>query len=161
VRYRKRIFTPHTFFQGIVRLLLNAPAFVAALARGRVHRAFRERILLAASGVNDCRYCIWFHTRLARATGLSDGEIGQILASQINQVVPEEELVGVLYAQHYAQTGGNPGPESVRELEAFYGKQTARDIRVFTQAIHFANLLGNTFDALVLCNLWPLSSSKG
>ena len=46
------------------------------LMRGRsLNAAFRERLMLAVTQVNKCRYCAYAHTRMALAEGVPAEEI--------------------------------------------------------------------------------------
>ncbi|MBN2388619.1 MAG: carboxymuconolactone decarboxylase family protein [Anaerolineales bacterium] len=115
---------------------------------GRVSKAFAEKIMLAISQVNGCRYCLYGHSRTALAAGVSPDEVRQLLAGALGSF-PEQEAVALAFAQHYAECQCRPDPKTVQRLEAFYGPEKAGDIQAYLRMITFGNLYGNTFDALL------------
>jgi AhpD family alkylhydroperoxidase len=120
----------------------------AAARGGRVSKAFAERIMLAVTQVNGCRYCHYGHTRAALRAGVSEAEIRSLTLGALDQL-PAEELVALVYAQHFAESGGRPDLEARQRLQETYGPETARDIMAYIRMIMMGNLLGNTFDALL------------
>jgi AhpD family alkylhydroperoxidase len=108
---------------------------------------FSERIMLAVTEVNGCRYCSYFHTQVALKAGLDAQEINDTLAGDFGNA-PAEELPALLFAQHYAEQAGQPDPETVEKLMAVYGNTHARAIIANIRAIMLGNVWGNTFDAL-------------
>ena len=113
---------------------------------GRVSRQFQERIMLAVTAVNDCRYCEWGHTKTALKAGCTDEELEQIMIHDFGSCDPDE-VVALAYAQHYAETVDNPTTESWDKLVDFYGEEKAKDIQLVIQMVTIGNLLGNTLDA--------------
>lgn len=59
--------------------------------------AFRERLMLAVTAVNGCRYCSHFHTRQALKSGVTAEEIGGLLSNDVANC-PQDEAVAVMYA---------------------------------------------------------------
>lgn len=104
--------------------------------------------MLAVTNVNQCRYCNFGHTRAALAAGVSNADIRNLALGEFDKL-PEDEIVALIFAQHYAETGGDPDPEAWSKLQDTYGEDTARDIRVYIRMITIGNLSGNTFDALI------------
>ena len=47
--------------------------------------AFKERLMLAVTEVNDCRYCSYFHTRQALKSGVSPEEINRLLSGDVEE----------------------------------------------------------------------------
>lgn len=107
--------------------------------------AFLERLMLAVTQVNRCRYCSFAHTRQALKEGLPRDEIDALLGGQLD-TVPEDERTAVLYAQHWAETKGQPDPEATARLEAAYGSEKAAQIYLALRLIRTGNYTGNTFD---------------
>jgi AhpD family alkylhydroperoxidase len=107
--------------------------------------AFRERLMLAVTGVNGCRMCSYFHAKAAVEMGLTGEEVKAMLARDTGRA-PEKELPALLYAQHYAESGGRP-TEAVRtRMTEIYGVADAGRIDTILRMIQTANLLGNTWD---------------
>ena len=112
-------------------------------------KAFTEKIMLAVTQVNGCRYCSWFHTRVALKEGISKTEIHNLLGGEF-EGVDEDELLALLYAQHYADTGGKPEEESRENLYEAYGKERARGIEASIKAITVGNIYGIVFGSLLM-----------
>ena len=138
---------PIHFLQDLAYILANAPR-TRALIRGSISPAFRERLMMAVTSVNACRYCAYFHAQVALTSGISRAEIEQILGGVFTRA-PERELPALLYAQHWAETNAQPDPAARAKLIATYGDDTARTIEYVLRMIRVGNLLGNTFDYIL------------
>jgi AhpD family alkylhydroperoxidase len=75
----------------------------------RCDRQSAERISLAVTEVNGCELCSYAHTRLALDAGVSDAEARALLGG-VTTGVPDDQLPGIAFAQHYADTRGHPDP---------------------------------------------------
>lgn len=156
----KRIFTVTTFASATEDVLAHLGDLWQALLSNRVDRAFAERVMLAVTGVNACRYCSFFHTRSALLAGVTSSEIQAIAVREFDQV-PPDQVVALVFAQHYAETGGHPDPEVWQRVVVAYGPDTTRDLMVWIRLISLANLWGNTFDALLSRTAgWPAAGSS-
>jgi AhpD family alkylhydroperoxidase len=142
---RRLVDTP-TFYGYLEDVITNLGHMRAAVKSGRVSKAFSERIMLAVTQVNGCRYCSHYHTKLALESGMSNAEIENLLNGELGNV-PQEELVALMYAQHYAETGGRPDPKVTQRLVGTYGAAMSRDILAYIRAITVGNFYGNAFDA--------------
>jgi len=107
--------------------------------------------MLAVTSVEGCRYCSYFHSKLALKGGINQDEIGKLLSGDF-EGCPEEEALAVLYAQHWAESNARPDPEAVEKLEERYGSEKAEAIHLMLRMIRLGNLLGNTWDYL-LCRI--------
>jgi AhpD family alkylhydroperoxidase len=99
-----------------------------------------ERIMLAVTEVNNCGICSFAHTRRALECGMSSAEIQNILDGVLDDV-PEEEVAAVLFAQHYADSRGNPTLESWQRVVEIYGTSKAQGILGTIRTI----MIGNTY----------------
>ena len=124
------------------------PLLELVSGRGPVNPAFRERIMLAVTSVNDCRYCSFVHSLAALREGFSRHEVKTILRGSFGEV-PEEEIEALLFAQHWADTRGHPDPTARSKLRETYGTQRALAIEVAIRAIMLGNYTGNTLDAVL------------
>nr|MBN1229936.1 carboxymuconolactone decarboxylase family protein [Anaerolineae bacterium] len=147
-QFNKRIYTTQSFTASINNAFAHLDELKAASRGGRVSRAFTERIMLAVTQVNGCRYCDYGHTRAALAAGVTGEEIAAIRQGELAGV-PEEEITALVFAQHFAETEGHPENEAWERLVSTYGHDTARDIMAYIRMIMVGNLWGNTFDALL------------
>lgn len=91
--FRKRFYRPRAFLRDLGDIMGHMSEFKETARSGRVSRAFAEKIMMAVTAVNGCRYCAYFHTKLALEEGIPPEEIERILASEIGDF-PEEEAFG-------------------------------------------------------------------
>lgn len=147
-QFNKRVYTIHTFRTAVDDAVAHLGDLRAAARSGRVSRQFAERIMLAVTQVNGCRYCQYGHSRAALRAGVTPQEIEQLAAGELGEM-PPEEIVALMFAQHYAETEGHPDPETWQTLVATYGPETARDVLAYIRMIMIGNLSGNTLDALL------------
>ena len=118
------------------------------LARTLLSPTFRERLMLAVTAVNRCRYCSFAHTRMALAAGVSNAEIAQILNQTVYDCPPDEALA-LAYAYHWAETDAMPEVTARERLICEYGVLRAGAIEAVLRMIRVGNLVGNTFDYLL------------
>jgi AhpD family alkylhydroperoxidase len=146
--FNQRIFTLSTFAASARDLFAHLDDLHAALTQRRISRPFAEKIMLAVTRVNGCRYCSYAHTRLAWQAGVSETELSDLLAGEFSHL-PEHELVALMFAQHYAEQADRYAAAAWQRLQDTYGGEAASAILAYIRMITFANLYGNTFDALL------------
>ena len=129
------------------------PVMMRAQRKDLISKAFNEKIMLAVTQVNGCRYCSWFHTRVALKEGISKTEIHTLLGGEFDGA-DEGEILALLYAQHYADTGGKPTVESRKKLCETYGRERARAIEASIKAITVGNIYGIAIDGLMRRLKW-------
>ena len=141
--FSKRLYTnPIQLFQDVAYLFTK---LAHLRARRNISPAFRERLMLTVTAVNACRYCAYFHARLALTTGISSDEIKHLLEGMVT-AAPADEIPALVYAQHWAETNASPDAAARAALVTAYGEDTARAIEYVLRMIRVGNLLGNTFD---------------
>ncbi len=118
------------------------------IPRRELSPAFRKRLLLAVTSVNQCRYCAWFHSRAALRSGVGAAEIATLLGGGLD-MAPEDELPALRYAIHWAENDLVPDPKVREELLEIYGIPRVEAIERSLRMIRMGNLLGNTWDALM------------
>lgn len=143
----KRIYHFKSFFNDMGFLAPRLFAVIDAYRSARIPWSFAEKIMLATTAVNDCVHCARVHTRLAKASGVSEQEVIELLHSDIERTVDAYEYRALCFAQHYAETDRRPEPESIKALVDYYGEKKANDIMLYIRLIFVGNLTGNTFDA--------------
>jgi AhpD family alkylhydroperoxidase len=146
--FMKRIYKVQPFLRDIREIMNHAEDVREASRARRVSKAFREKIMLAVTYVNGCRWCNYGHTRAALREGVSEDELRHLMEGEF-ALLPEGEVVALAFAQHYAETAGHPEPAALQRLGETYGHETARDVLAYIRMITMGNLLGNTFDALL------------
>ena len=144
--FKKRTFTFRSFMKNIQIILGNQKKIVDTMKSKRISNDFSERIMLAVTGVNGCRYCEWGHTKMASESGCTDEEIKSILDLDF-QGLKRDEIPALTFAQHFAESKENPSKKAKNNLVREYGIQKAEDIINYCRMITIGNLLGNTVDA--------------
>lgn len=102
---------------------------------------FMERIMLSVTEVNGCDVCSYAHTKMALESGMTSKEIHNILAGLIDDV-PEEEVHGVMFGQHYAYTRAKPSLEAWEQINEVYGQKRALGILAATRIMMLGNASG-------------------
>jgi len=146
-KYMKRLYAPSDFFRLLSDMVLNLKDMREAGKAGRVDKEFSERIMMAVTEVNGCRYCSYFHTQAALKAGMQKSEIDQILEGEFKDA-PREEIAALNFAQHYAESGGKPNLDAVQYMRDSYGNAMTKNILAYIRAIMIGNAWGNMFDAL-------------
>lgn len=148
-KFRKRVFTPITLVSSLMKAIMSSPILIVGLIKPATSRALREKVMLATTSVNDCRYCSWVHTRAALNNGIDIEEVNQLLAGVTGNISDGKEAVAIIFAQHYAEEMTKASNEMKTTFnEAFKGRAKL-EVLSYIYAIYFANLAGNTFDALL------------
>ena len=149
MRFKKRVYDrPRDFFASLYFLIKNQQNLRRATREGLISPAFKERLLMAVTSVNGCRYCSYVHTREALKNGVTREELVSIISHDAERY-PEEEAIAITYAQHWAESNGNPALDAVQKLEQVYGTEKTEAINLILRTIHFSNLMGNSFDYLL------------
>ena len=148
--FHKRVFTLPQLLRISLQAGVRLPLLGKALLLPATSRKLREQVMLACTSVNDCRYCAWAHTHLALKNGVDIEQMNALLASPDQPLANEREGIAMLYAQHFAEQLGKPSAEAKERLSSVFSGAEVREIQAYLYAIYFANLSGNTFDALLL-----------
>ncbi len=146
--FNKRTATPALLMKLMREVAAHRDDLRAARREGLVDRRFAEKIMLAVTQVNGCRWCNYGHTRAALAAGVRPEELQALMAQEIGQF-PEEEAVALAFAQHYAESRDNPDPTAWQRVVDYYGAEKAAAILAYIRMITIGNLYGNTVDALL------------
>ena len=140
------------FYQNLGDLISDSKAIISkrkqirSLMRGGpLSDAFRERIMLAVTEVNGCRYCQYAHAKMALDAGLSQEEIKALSSGSFHNC-PDQEVPALLYAQHWAEQNGHPDMDTRQKILNIYDKTTVESMELAMRMIRMGNLLGNTWD---------------
>lgn len=147
--YNKKIYTFKLLINDLAFLFVNTRQIIATMRDKKISKAFFEKIMTVVTAVNGCVYCTWFHAKQSLANGISAEEMKNMLQLQFHSDASEFELLGLLYAQHFAETDRKPDNEMTDKLIEYYGDNTAKHIIIIIRMIFFGNLSGNTFDAFL------------
>jgi AhpD family alkylhydroperoxidase len=128
------------------RIIMSRRKEIRALMQGDIiSPSFRERLMLAVTAVNQCRYCSFAHARQALTVGVSEDEI-KALGQGLFEGSPAEEVPALLYAQHWAELGGEPDEPARSAVVTQYGEPAVETMELALRMIRVGNLTGNTFD---------------
>ncbi len=147
--FRRRTYRRWGQLWSDLRFLARRRSIVLGLLRGKpISPAFRERLMLTVTAVNDCRYCAHLHSRLALRAGLSPEDSERLLGGTV-EPSPVEERVALQYARHWAERDALPDPDARARLVEVYCGLGAEQIEVVLHLIRLGNLTGNTWDFLL------------
>ena len=147
--FTKKIFTAKLFISDLGYLIWHSPKIIKVFTAKQHHQHLIEKILIVTDAVNECGYCSWLDAKLALRSGVSEAEIKNMLNLQFHTHASENEMLALLYAQHYAESNRNPDPDMTRKLIDYYGKSTANDIVLAIRMVTFGNLYFNTWGAII------------
>lgn len=147
----KRTLTTDNIFRAVADVVASGPVLFEAALHPTITGTLREKLFLAVSSINDCRYCKWGHTHWAMAQGVPLEEVNQILGHQAESLVAKNpgEAAAILFAQHYAEQLDQFDPESIENLRQFYSDAEVAEILAYVRFITLTNLTGNTVDAFL------------
>jgi len=142
------------------RFFGTASEVCSALAKMRAHeraargqhegneipRALGEKIMIAVSRVNECARCSYLHTRFALERGVPDSEV-RALCSGEDADLTDGEAVVVAYAQHWADSGGEPSPEARARMIERHGAAGTIHAELIAHRVHVGNMMCNTVEA--------------
>ena len=149
MKFSKRTYNnPKDFISDVLFPFKNRRKLRWVMRGTLISPAFRERLMLAVTAVNGCRYCSYFHTGEALKSGLSREEIGRLLSGE-SAACPPEEAPAVIYAQHWAESNAHPDPLALQKLQEIYGTEKADAIQIILRMIRIGNLSGNSWDYLL------------
>lgn len=150
--FKKRVLNPAELFQRLGWAIVYSPFLLRASIQPATSPVLREKIMLAVTAVNDCRYCAWAHTRLALSRGMNIEEINQILHQSANlRAESESYAAAILFAQHFADTCGEIDPVTKDTLRGHFSARQISEILAYIHGIYLGNLIGNTFEYALIC----------
>lgn len=145
-QFTRRIYRRPSELLADFRFIWERRPLIRRAMRELLSPAFRERLMMVVTEVNGCRYCSYYHARLALRAGISTDELRELLAGTIPTDVPQDELPALAYAQHWAEANAHPDPEVRQRLVEIYGEEKAEAIEIVLRMIRSGNLLGNLWD---------------
>lgn len=116
-----------------------------------------KKIMLAVTKVNNCQMCSYAHTKSALSMGISNEEIIKIM-SGIYDDLSNEELTAILFAEHYADSRGNPSKEAWGKCLYYYGDVKAKGILGAIRVIMIGNVYGIAMGSFI--NRFRFKSDK-
>lgn len=149
--FHKRTFSLPVLIESTVQAARYLPTMVKGLIAPKTSRALQEQVMLAVTSVNDCRYCDWVHTGLALKADVDVTALQELLS--LGGFDPKQaqdpQTTAILYAQHFTDQSRRPTAEATARLQQVFSAAQVDEIMACIHAIYFANLSGNSFDALL------------
>jgi len=146
MKFKKRTYkNPAEFFKDFWYLTKSGGRISKTMKSGIIPHQFRERLMLAVTAVNGCKYCSYAHAKQALKTGMSQEEVDLLLSGSIANC-PEDEKIALIYAQYWAESNAKPDSDAVNKMKQFYGEEKAEAIELILRMIRMGNLSGNTWD---------------
>jgi AhpD family alkylhydroperoxidase len=145
-RFYKKFYSVRELYGILFQGLRTAPSLVKAKRDRELSGESAERIMLAVTEVNGCEVCSYAHARIALEKGLSEEETRMLLAGNTG-AIPADEAVAIVFAQHYADTRGNPSAESWQRLVGTYGAGKAHGILGAARVMMIGNAYGIAWSA--------------
>jgi AhpD family alkylhydroperoxidase len=146
-KYYKKIYSHRDFYKSLILAIRSAKYLRLNRQKKLISPQFRERIMLAVTEVNGCEACSYAHTKIALEEGMSPEEISAILSGEAENI-PENELVGIFFAQHYTDENGKASEESWQRLVSEYGQEGAMVILAIIRMINTGNIYGIAVSAI-------------
>ena len=148
-KFDKRIINLKTQNKDIKKFVEHSDSFIEAQLNPVISKSFSESVSLAISQVNGCKLCSYTHAKNALKSGMSEEEVEFLLSGGFDNA-PKEQLEALLFAQHYADTKGNPDTEAKQKLLDTYGEEKTKDIMASILMMNLTNLHGNVLEAFGL-----------
>ena len=142
---RRYYHKPGEFFRDFSYMMKHRELIREAM-RLEISYEFRERLMLMVTEVNGCRYCSYYHAKLALEAGIEQQALTEMLAGSIPKDTPQDEISALLYAQHWAENNADPDPDIYQKILDQYGQKRTDAIHIVLRMIRMGNLLGNTLD---------------
>ena len=149
-KFDKRIIDLKTQNEDIKKFIKHADSFIEAQLNPVISKQFSESVSLAISQVNGCKLCSYTHAKNALKAGMTEEEVEFLMTGEGFDKAPKEQLEALLYAQHYAETKGNPDKEATQKLLDTYGEEKVKDIMASILMMNLTNLHGNVMEAFSL-----------
>ncbi len=146
-KFYKKIYSHGDFYKALVLVVRSSKYFRLNRKKKLISPHFRERIMLAVTEVNGCEACSYAHTKFALEEGMTIEEISAILSGD-TETIPENESVGILFAQYYTDNNGKVSPESWQRLIDEYDEERAMVILAIIRMMNVGNMYGMAYSAL-------------
>lgn len=145
-KFKKRTFNSLGEFIEEFKFIIKNRDRIKKLEEGEIIDAeFRQRLMMAVTEVNGCRYCSYYHSKLALKAGISQEELDSLLAGELKDC-PEDQILALVYAQHWTENKAQPDQEMIDKVKDKYGAEKFETINLAIRMINFGNLSGNSFD---------------
>lgn len=139
--FGRKLYTLGEIYKILYKGIRTAPYLSKSKRKGEITNQFVERIMIAVTEVNGCAICSYAHTKMALEVGMGDAEIQNMLKGVLDDV-PSDEIQAIMFAQHYADSRGNPSKETWDRILDMYGTSKSLGIIGAIRIIMMGNALG-------------------
>lgn len=146
--YLRKKYSMAQLYTAFLNGFLAFPKFIRNRREKSVDPQLIERLMLATTEVNGCDVCSYAHTQVALKEGFNMEEISAFLSGS-KAFVNEEEATAILFAQHVADTMGNPDPKTYERLVEIYGQERAEIMKAGITMIMMGNISGIPLSAFI------------
>ncbi|MFN2146525.1 MAG: carboxymuconolactone decarboxylase family protein [Anaerolineales bacterium] len=148
-KFNKRLYPNlKEFFHDLGYVLKRGSKMKTLMGGEVIDNSFRERLMMAVTEVNGCRYCAYYHSLQALSAGIGSDELAQISEMSFESS-PEEQRSALLYAQHWAESNAHPDPDAWECMQDSYSSEELEMIELSLHVIRMGNLMGNLADYLL------------
>lgn len=147
-QFGRKLYTLREIYSITYNAIFSIARFRIVKSKNILSEQFIKRIMLAVTEVNGCEVCSYAHSKAALETGMSNDEIENLL-SGINDSIPKEELTGIMFAQHYADSRGKPSKDALKRILKVYGRSKAEGIVAVVRIIMMGNAYGIPWSSFV------------
>ena len=139
--FGRKLYSISEIYSHIYKAMLIRGGSKGTISKAVLDKQFKERIMLAVTEVHSCDMCSYAHTKLALSSGMTNDEIKKLLTGDLTSA-PEDELKAIMFAQHYAESRGNPDNDSWVSVVREYGRDKSIAILGSIRDIMVGNSLG-------------------
>lgn len=146
-KYNKRIYTLKQFYT-VLDLAMKSFKTLGKIKKNKViSESFQNHIMLAVTEVNGCEICSYHHSKEALKLGMSNDELKDFMTGSFDGI-EASEIVGILFAQHYAEAGGSFDSVAWDKVNDSYGEEKAKGILASIRVIMMGNVYGMAYGSL-------------
>jgi len=142
----KKVYSVSAFYPILYKGLRTVKYMKQAEKKGQLSKTFIERIMLAVTEVNGCEICSYGHTKMALEIGMDEDEIKKLLTGDTSHI-PSDEIPAIVFAQHYADTRGEPSEVAWQKIVTYYGEDRSLGILGAIRMIMVGNAYGIAWSA--------------
>jgi AhpD family alkylhydroperoxidase len=146
-KFFKKTYSHRDFYNALVIAFRSIKYLRLDRKEKLISPQFRERIMLAVTEVNGCEACSYAHTKFALEEGMNLEDISAILNGDTGNI-PENEHVGIFFAQHYTDNNGKVSTKSWQRLVDEYGQDSSMVILAYIRMINVGNIYGMAVSAI-------------
>lgn len=136
-----KVFTIKQFDDIVTKAAQSKGDLQIAKKEGLISDEFQNLLNLAVTEVNGCTLCSYKHSKDALELGMSEDDIKMYLSGDIKNA-SKDETVGLMFAQHYAEEGGNYSKEAWNRVVETYGEKKAKGVLGAIKMGMFGNAFG-------------------